>query len=134
MNIVSQATTEKNMDTENSVGSTAKRYFIGYAVLQIAIKKYACESCKEIMMKSTKELLKLPSEMLIANKNFNEGFAEMGLQASSDLLFTICKIHFDVFDYFFKNYMHITSLKASIIEACINLFSLPTSSIRDYLY
>ena len=83
------------------------------------MNKINCENCKSVMLKNTNEVITLPSELLISNKNYGNNFAETALQPPSDYLFQICVPYFTICNDFIKNQMHLSPLKATIVKACI---------------
>ena len=111
--------TDQFSEHTTDISENAKRYFIGYSIFKVAMNKYDCKDCQSVMIKNRTELLSLPSEFLITNKNYGTDFEKMALQPPSDKLFAICSAHFKIFDNFFKNQLHILNLKRATVETCM---------------
>ena len=104
--------------TLGNISDPAKRYFVGYAILKIIINRLNCSRCSQFMNKET-EYCQLPSEELIKQKNYGRERNEMYLQLPNDYFFEICKLHFEIFEIYFDNYLHFRDIKSKIVNHCI---------------
>lgn len=92
------------------------RYYVGYVIFNF-LKNTNCKTC-ELRLIKPKDMLSVPSEHLIYNKNYG-GSQSFYLKAPSDEFFEISKLHIKCFEEFFPLKMHKNAIKNKIVQRCI---------------
>lgn len=133
-----EVTISKLGSNKDKVKDSALRYTVGYSIfkvvqiftifpqkiflsnqfsLQTIITKIKCEKCTEVIICKDSALEK-PSEAFIKHKNFDK--QKLVLINPDNEFFRISKIHLQVFEYFYHNFLHIKNLKKMIVKQAIS--------------
>lgn len=101
----------------NVAQKAATRYFAGYALNTVLLKKLNCEKCLT-NLRSLKCSSFVSSEAFIAAKNFKNTNSELLLCNPSDEFMNVCSKHFDIFKRIYDEKCHRSGIFASIIKEC----------------
>lgn len=120
-NILTEVSLLPSSATEEafSLETNAKRYYVGYSIFTVIFKRLKCNLCASTMVKTNTDL-SLNSEQLILQKDYKKRTDSLVLKCPSDYFFSICEIHFHIYQKIFNNYLHTSDIKKKIIQLCIN--------------
>lgn len=102
------------------VEEASMRYFVGYVAFKILERNSNCQLCRPLLIKDDEQIT-CQSEFFIFIKNFSQNSTFGKLHAPTNYFLNLCKLHFSVFQKFFKDYIEIKNIKATIESECIRV-------------